>query len=159
MPASDKIKRASGTNPLLSDVATGGIATSRRRRILLKGALSAPMILTLYNGAALARSSNLVTIANLGGTNQDCTAEIGNPAACVIPESGSECAGLTNSDNYGEKCDPGDGWLGVADSQPPNNVYNCNNDSFLTDCKAGSLTQSGSPGLIITSSSATSLVL
>lgn len=63
MAAGDETKRASGADPVPSEEAAAGAVPSQRRRRLLKGALSAPMILTPYNAAALARTSNVATIA------------------------------------------------------------------------------------------------
>ena len=80
--------------------------TSPRRRRLLKGALSAPMILTLYSGAAIARSSNTPTIAL---TKTDATGnrpQEGGTATCI---SGGECTNAAydpDATTY-TKCDAG----------------------------------------------------
>jgi len=50
-----------------NEVHQNGDATARARRALLKGAVGAlPMILTLQSGAALARSSNLISASQPG---------------------------------------------------------------------------------------------
>lgn len=132
----------------VDDVAKEG-APSQRRRRLIKGAFSAPIVLTLCNGAEVAASSHIVTVANLGvcddSANTNVTSIVGDPAACVIPDEGS-CTSYVG----GEKCDVGDDYTYTVVSAPPQG-FKCNND-FFTTCP-----QNG--GVLITSSSATSLVL
>jgi hypothetical protein len=136
----------------VDDVAREGGPSQRRRR-LIKGAFSAPIVLTLCNGAAVAASSHIVTVANLGvcddnngnNGNTNVTSIVGDPAACVIPDGGS-CTSYVG----GEKCDVGDDYTYSVVSAPREG-FKCNND-FFTTCP-------GDGGVIITSSSATSLVL
>jgi hypothetical protein len=74
-----------------------------RRRKLLKGSLAAPVILTLYNGAALARTSNIVTTA----TSRDQALNGGTTAVCVNgTATGGDCS---ISATLGTQCDAGAG--------------------------------------------------
>lgn len=88
---------------------------SGRRRLLLKGALSAPVIMTLYSGAALARSSNWITttndpnIASLGGGDNDSDSYADNGYACAFGQGNvdsDQCGSSFTA--FGEKCDLGD---------------------------------------------------
>jgi len=99
--------------------ATQSAEPSARRRLLLKGALSAPVIMTLYSGAALARSSNWITttadysvngnadldLANAGDDDNSTT----NGLACAVSDDsvGHDGCGKSPS-SPGDKCDLGD---------------------------------------------------
>lgn len=84
---------------------------SARRRLLLKGALSAPVIMTLYSGAALARSSNWITT-----TDDPEEAKIGEsePAeyACAFGNENVDttlaCNNEFQTNDKDDKCDLGD---------------------------------------------------
>lgn len=113
--------------------ATQSAEPSARRRLLLKGALSAPVIMTLYSGAALARSSNWITTTDQAGDGtpsdlDSSTTETNNDGtksgyACAIDggtnvDSDKPCDSTDFTGSIGEKCDLGDsGELFSADDK------------------------------------------
>jgi len=103
MAAGDEARPFSGCSPAVSDGGDGPVKLSQRRRRLLKGTLAAPMILTLYSGAALARTSNIVTTA----ASRDQALNGGTTAVCVNGTStGGTCSSSTT---LGDQCDAGTG--------------------------------------------------
>jgi hypothetical protein len=78
---------------------------SQRRRKLVKGALTAPAILTLYNGAALARTSNVVTVAE---TIKEATIGPGDGTTHPADYGKAVCALNCAHPEAGERCDLGE---------------------------------------------------
>lgn len=104
MAAGGETKRArAGVNPLLSGEPEPQEGPSRTRRRLLKGTLSAPVILTLYSGAALAQKSLTALVATndtyiLGG-DADPTGD-SDKAVCAegTPEYNDQSGGYVEFD-------------------------------------------------------------
>jgi hypothetical protein len=151
MPAGDETKQASGANPVLADEAPVGGEVSQRRRRLLKGTLTAPIVLTLYNGAALAITSHVATIADsrdqavLGPEETDNPDEVGK-AVCVRAGANGTCAaGIAPTDM---RCDAGDSpAIQVTKVIPPGEGWTI--QKINGECTDG--------GIVITASSVMSL--
>lgn len=67
----------------------GGLPQNKRRR-LLKGTVALPVIMTLYSGAALARTSNLVGEADSVDSAVKIDEGTGDRLLCVVKDSAQE---------------------------------------------------------------------
>ena len=124
------------------------------RRRLIKGAASAPMILTLYNGAAFARSSIVVTEATTYDELFDAEKGINRPI-CVIAEDFVPVSGnnyhVINGEAHFMDC------VKKEDKSGECKVPNDNNKSGVFD-EYEQICENDNGGLLSVASSSASLI-
>ena len=118
-------KQAEPTGDAQSRKATSGAPSARRRALVRGAAVAVPTILTLHSGAALARSSNLISTVNTLADN--------DPANCLDTFSLNE----QPTGVYDLGADPRDAQVNVI---PTGEYYNADKTALVNRkdmCEAG----------------------